>query len=663
MAKITLKTLLSGFLSTVQMKWNFDAIAAEFQNKVLYRNNTSGESNVMENDLDMNSHKVLNVGAPTEPTDLVRLSDLTDLGAIDPALLPISITSADVGSFLTTTNGTSLGFSKLKSSNLFATDRAALEAVGSTAANPLVEGDVVQLAKYTTLGDGGAGRYQYYASSTDTVDGTSVINAYGGVGRWLRLDKANTAGTTTVSVLTFGADPTGAADSFSAFSDAIAFVVGKGGGNITVPAGTYLWSSGNTPFSTASDVQYALIGDGSNITTIQSSTAAGSALFLTGTSVNISGISFTSTAGVSAARLASSTSHGIQTPTTVGAHYFYDVKVIDQGGIGFYLKQPRASRLENCSSVNNASAVSMLGTNGVTWSNYINNFLIYNTRAFASVVNYINIAQYVDNTTITGVLIANTRYDSAAVGSNCIYTEGLRTRISDVSYYNSDHASGNGRAVLVHINANDCSVSGIYSSGIKDFIYVAAGGDWCTISDLRSEQPTTVTGYGVTIVAGATNVTLITDDSKLSHTNPIVRTDRYATAAADMDDRPLFVKGNYFTADSSTITFNSDNTTSVALPAGFIPDHWTAHLLCDSTDNSYGVGDEVPIPLGTGLLDAFGNYIYTVGVYFDVSVPAIVMLNRNGKLVLPEAGAPGTAGSVPANGKWKLRVRAWKHAV
>lgn len=61
MAKISLSTILSGFQTITQLNQNFTDIVSEFQNKVLYRDNPSGEPNSMQNDLDMNSNDLLNV--------------------------------------------------------------------------------------------------------------------------------------------------------------------------------------------------------------------------------------------------------------------------------------------------------------------------------------------------------------------------------------------------------------------------------------------------------------------------------------------------------------------------------------------------------------------------------------------------------------------------
>ena len=60
MSKITLSTVSSGFLSNTTMSTNFTSIANEFQNKVLYRDNPTGEPNSMQQDLDMNGHRILN---------------------------------------------------------------------------------------------------------------------------------------------------------------------------------------------------------------------------------------------------------------------------------------------------------------------------------------------------------------------------------------------------------------------------------------------------------------------------------------------------------------------------------------------------------------------------------------------------------------------------
>ena len=61
MAKIDLPTIASGYASNTTFNTTFTAIENEFQQKVLYRDNPSGEPNSMQNDLDMNSNDINNV--------------------------------------------------------------------------------------------------------------------------------------------------------------------------------------------------------------------------------------------------------------------------------------------------------------------------------------------------------------------------------------------------------------------------------------------------------------------------------------------------------------------------------------------------------------------------------------------------------------------------
>ena len=77
MAKLTLDTITSSFASTTLFNTNFATILAELDGKVLYRNNTSGEANQMENDLDMNSNSILNADAINVTTLTVNGTPLT----------------------------------------------------------------------------------------------------------------------------------------------------------------------------------------------------------------------------------------------------------------------------------------------------------------------------------------------------------------------------------------------------------------------------------------------------------------------------------------------------------------------------------------------------------------------------------------------------------
>lgn len=95
MSKVVLEDTASGFaISTINN--NFESIEDELNDKVLYRNNPTGEPNQMENLLDMNSFRIINLPAPESPNDAARLSDIP----FDP--IPIGTTTASLTSFIPT---------------------------------------------------------------------------------------------------------------------------------------------------------------------------------------------------------------------------------------------------------------------------------------------------------------------------------------------------------------------------------------------------------------------------------------------------------------------------------------------------------------------------------------------------------------------------------
>ena len=68
MAKINLPNIGSGFGTTTLLNDAFSSIETEFQDKVLYRDNPTGEPNQMEQDLDMNDNSINNVDEITATT-------------------------------------------------------------------------------------------------------------------------------------------------------------------------------------------------------------------------------------------------------------------------------------------------------------------------------------------------------------------------------------------------------------------------------------------------------------------------------------------------------------------------------------------------------------------------------------------------------------------
>ena len=94
MAKITLDNIASGYASTTKINNNNDTIEAELNNKVLYRNNPSGEPNQMENELDMNSNKIINLPDGISNQEPVTVQQLN--GAIAAAGSGLIASQAEV---------------------------------------------------------------------------------------------------------------------------------------------------------------------------------------------------------------------------------------------------------------------------------------------------------------------------------------------------------------------------------------------------------------------------------------------------------------------------------------------------------------------------------------------------------------------------------------
>lgn len=98
MAKIVLPTITSGFQSASQLSAGFDAIEAELQNKVLYRDNPDGEPNVMQNDIDLNNNDLLNVGTINAANIAIEGTDLqaqVDAAAASAAAAALSADAFD----------------------------------------------------------------------------------------------------------------------------------------------------------------------------------------------------------------------------------------------------------------------------------------------------------------------------------------------------------------------------------------------------------------------------------------------------------------------------------------------------------------------------------------------------------------------------------------
>lgn len=77
MSKFNLGDVTSG-VNLQAVNDNFERIADEINNKLLYRANPVGDPNEMHNDLDMNSNHILNLPMPLNASEAARLQDVID---------------------------------------------------------------------------------------------------------------------------------------------------------------------------------------------------------------------------------------------------------------------------------------------------------------------------------------------------------------------------------------------------------------------------------------------------------------------------------------------------------------------------------------------------------------------------------------------------------
>ena len=183
MAKITLPNITAGYQSATQLTAGMDLVEAEFQNKVLYRNNTSGEANVMENLLDMNTNDINNVGALTTTTLTVGGISLTAQVAAAAASAAAALvsegnaatseTNAASSASTASTAATSAGTSATS-----ATSSASAASTSETNAGTSATTATTQASNASTSATS-AGTSETNAAASETNAGTSETNAAG----------------------------------------------------------------------------------------------------------------------------------------------------------------------------------------------------------------------------------------------------------------------------------------------------------------------------------------------------------------------------------------------------------------------------------------------------------------------------------------------------
>lgn len=264
MAKLPLLTLSSGFLSIAQMNQNFQDISSEFQNNVLYRNNPVGEPNTMQNNLDMNSNRILNLPSPVSDSEAARFADVKNALAVTLVSIPALLGNDKK---VLSTDGSALVF---KQGVLAVSTFAELTIITKA---KLVTNDVIEVLGRGAVGDGGEGLFRFDAISTASTDaGTILATDEGGAGRWVRIFIG------AVNVKWFGAKLDGVTNDVVAYQAAL-----DTGKNVFQPIGTAL-ITGNLTDGAANQ---KIFGEGQEDSIVTHNVATGN-LF----TISNSGISF-----------------------------------------------------------------------------------------------------------------------------------------------------------------------------------------------------------------------------------------------------------------------------------------------------------------------------------------------------------------------------------
>ena len=107
MAKISLRDPSTGYSSASNFAANNSDLEDALNNKVLYRDNPAGEANAMQNDLDMNSNRILNLPSATNSSEPVTKAQFD---AASSSLTPVGF---QVESIVATAGQTVFTFSSI----------------------------------------------------------------------------------------------------------------------------------------------------------------------------------------------------------------------------------------------------------------------------------------------------------------------------------------------------------------------------------------------------------------------------------------------------------------------------------------------------------------------------------------------------------------------
>jgi len=154
---VTLDAITSGY-NISKINTNFERLETALQEGL----SREGDSpNNMSVDLDMDGNKILNLATPTEPTDVVRLTDLGDLYT-DSVALTQAVVDAEAAATAAEASETAAGISETNAATSATTAAASEKSIGWTFDN------------VTTMSDPGAGLLRFNNATLSSVTAMAV---------------------------------------------------------------------------------------------------------------------------------------------------------------------------------------------------------------------------------------------------------------------------------------------------------------------------------------------------------------------------------------------------------------------------------------------------------------------------------------------------------
>ena len=257
MAKITLNNLTTNFGSQALHNANNDTVEDHLNNKVLYRDNPAGEPNAMQQELDMNSNRIINIGDAVNAQDAVTFKQFLNAGTLNTSVYMVEEVFAfadfTVGTGITTITTTTDMVPGVNNLMVFVNGVAQPYNIGYTVV------DTNELRINAELGAEDAVLLRVgvpdFSDIVSAANVTYAPQAGAATNVQSHLHKIDTRTSVTANVKEYGAVGNGVANDTAAFTTALSLST-----DVFVPEGTYSIASKLVPTERGIEIKGAGTG-------------------------------------------------------------------------------------------------------------------------------------------------------------------------------------------------------------------------------------------------------------------------------------------------------------------------------------------------------------------------------------------------------------------